>query len=333
MMLSFFPVNRGLLWKEWVNYGGLITVFFLLVVYHYPLSLLLAVNRAGREENTGPFYAYVSAAINKMIMNYGIELIIFASILFAVFLASMLLGEERRNGTMGLLFSMPYSRREILINKYIFGVLSLFGIYLVNGLMYLGILASSSELQALVSVRDILSWMVIQFVIMVSIFSFALIFGSLAGSTLSGAVLSGIFLIFPIGFAILIDENLALLMGYRDFGVRNVLVGTGYWLTLPGYFAEPRVVWSYWYLFIIVSVLMFYIALRIFEHNPVERNGELLMFPRLELILKVGVAFCTMLLVGGIVFARGGLGIFGYLVGAGLGWLVSYYAIKLQRRV
>ena len=74
-----------------------------------------------------------------------------------------------------------------------------------------------------------------------------------------------------------------------------------------------------WPLLQIAGILFAALAHGLFSRNPMERNGEPLVFSQLEPVLRVGVTFCTMLLIR---YPAGGL----------LGWLVTHFAITWAGR-
>ncbi len=59
------------------------------------------------------------------------------------------------------------------------------------------------------SAKQILMWMLLNIYYQLPMLSFSLIFGIITGTTISQLILTVIFLIFPIGFPLLITFNLA----------------------------------------------------------------------------------------------------------------------------
>ena len=338
MALKTLPIKKGLLWKEWKNHYLIIAAFSGVITMAHPINLLWGITRykgvpADAEYNFGMF-PFVADVIDRLFMSPANGFIGFLSIIIIVTLASLLLGDERRQNTYEVLLSMPYTRQQIFFNKYLFGVSSIVLIYLINGLLLVAIAAANPGLLEYISYSMLIGWAIAQMVLLVTIFSFTFVFGAITGTAIANGILAGIFLIFPAGFALLILQTLAVILNSwpRASQIMTPYMDLSEKLSLFLYMFDKYAVLKNWYILLGASLLMYFLALKLFENNPMEKNGELLMFSTLEPVLKIGVAVCFMLLIGSI--TAGGfdesplIQILCFLGGGIMGWIIVHYAVN-----
>lgn len=299
------PLHRGLLWKEWHSNRSMILAFLGLVLAAYPLSLILGLNRAATlgSENV---YPHIADVLLRLRMSGG-------------------------DGRITLL---------------IVGVATIVGTYLISGIL-LAVIASvnADALHEYIDLLTIAQWTGIQVVLLVTAFSFTLLFATLTGNSIACVVLTTIFSMFPAGFAALILMNLGNVLGWSGPYVGTVeqylYMSSDISLFVYFGFADRAFFLLRWPWLLLAGVALFAVTLKIFGRNPMERNGELLMFTQLEPVLKAGVTVCTALLLAGIMSAppvhRGSPDMVGliarYLAGGVGGWLITHAAISRSRTV
>ncbi len=332
------PSTRALLWKEWKNSMGLILAFFGLIVATYPFSLIRGFNKALQfqsnyhgapiQENVFPFIASVIHRL-KLAPDFSLSVLIIAAV---VLLASLLVGEERKRNTYNLLLAMPFSRKQILLTKLVLGIVSIISVYLVNALLLGGIVALHPELAEFVNGRDILSWAVTQTIVVTLIFSFTFVFGSMTGTIAASAVLTGIFLIFPVGFVELVRFNLWHILKL-DYANNALLpfVRLGYNTSLLLYFMDREATLARWPYLVIAAISLAKVALSLFEINPMEKNGEVLVIDILKPLFRIGVPLCFALTAGAFFADSLGL-VSSYLAGAVVGGVIIHYTVGLKSR-
>ena len=173
------------------------------------------------------------------------------------------------------------------------------------------------------------------------ILAFALLFATLTANTISHVILTAIFLIFPLGFAVLIFWNLAG-FGFRissiffdDILASLIMYTPAGVLILQG--------GKIYLIYILASIVMIIISKILFDKNKIERNGETLEFESTEGFFKFGVAICTALLFGVVFYwmfsdfislSQGAtilVMLLGYIVGGILGYLAANLSIKANR--
>ncbi|MEW6080913.1 MAG: ABC transporter permease [Bacillota bacterium] len=325
---TILPLNGALLWKDWRNSMAMIFTYLGFITVTHPVALLQALNRANRNPDAG-IHIYISHLIDRL-QFMGDFYFNVTMVMAVVLLGSILVGEERRRNTYSLLLAMPFSRRQVMLSKYVLGVASIFGVYLINGLFLAAIVASSAELGGIVSFQAIFRWMLLQVVVMVAILSFTFVFASLTGTTAASAVLTAIFLVFPAGFVEMVAINLSHRIGYEAYSVLAPVREFSLVISLFQYSSDMNMALEAWPWLVAASVLMLLLTLRVFEANPMEKNGEVLVIEAVKPLFRIGVPLCFTLFFGG--FGHNALEIAtAYVVGAIVGGLITHYTIGLRR--
>ncbi len=270
------------------------------------------------------------------------EVTIFLVILMPIVLVAILFGEEKRNKTFEVLSVMPYTKYEIFFNKLLAALLSIVLPFIINGLIMILALLISTNLRMFYSAKQVLTWMSLNIYYQLPMLGFSLIFGTITGTTISQIILTIIFLIFPIGFPLLIAYNLELLGFAGHFSFNNILSEMADY-TIMGVFDSLNGGFEYYIFYITLSIIMIIISKILFDKNKVERNKETLEFEKTEGFFKVGVSVCTALLMAIIFssifdgFSYESYGfeiikvIIGYIVGGTLGYFLAQFSIKINR--
>ena len=272
------------------------------------------------------------------------EASIFLLLLVPIVLVVILFGEEKRMKTFEVLSVMPYTRYEVFFNKLLAALLAMILPFIINGLIMILALGISPNLRIFYSVKQILVWMLLNVYYQLPILSFSLIFGIIAGTTISQAILTVIFLIFPIGFPLLIAYNLEYL---EIHGIADKIG-----LILDRVFLEHSILGvfnsyghgiKYHVYRIMLSIILIIISKILFDKIKLERSGETLEFEKTEGFFKVGVSVCTALLMAVILvwfsdgftydsfFNRILVMIIGYIIGGALGYFVAKFSIKFNK--
>lgn len=255
-------------------------------------------------------------------------------------LIALLFSEEKRQRTFEVLQVMPYTRYEIFFNKLLVALVSMALPFIINGLIMILALGFSPTLRMFYSVGQVIKWILLYFYYQLPILAFALIFGTITGTTVSHIILTIIFLIFPMGITTLIFWNLDMLglnLGNVNMFFENILINIMNYTPLGVLINQGDI------MYILVSLGMIILAKILFSKNKIERNGETLEFEKTESFFKFGVAICTALLVG-LIFSW----IFndyvslsqvsvvlimflGYVVGGILGYIAAHFSIKVNK--
>ena len=136
-------INKALFYKEWINvrWVTVITIIVLLFYKLYAVISLLNQNtmymkynsgmRINRWFNNGLYGGRrTESSFNNVI--YGVSNYYFVMIFVVIILAIILFTGEKTSETEGFIASMPFTRKEIVFNKWIVGVLSLLISFIVT---------------------------------------------------------------------------------------------------------------------------------------------------------------------------------------------------------
>ncbi|MBF8983719.1 ABC transporter permease subunit [Lutibacter sp. B2] len=258
-------------------------------------------------------------------------------VLIPIAVAVVLMGGERRQKTLDLLHVMPYTKEQIYINKIITGMIAIITPYLINMIITFIMRATITGLEGVYSYTLILEWALNSMVLALLYFSFTILMGTIFGNSSAQIVLTVIFMIFPYGFTGLLAWNVRMLNIGRLYYAFDPVLHTMQLFTLP-FYIDPYGVWPFSlttikYIPIFLTVSMLIGGYILFKKNKMERNGEVLLFSKMETFFKFGVSRCTMLLFGALfVQIVGSIGfIVGYPMGIIVGWIVPKYFIGLSK--
>ncbi len=269
--------HPGLLWKEWHHFRYLWILFFSLIMLQ-PIFVPLftrafaLTNRAITESGLNP-----ATWVLKAIIGGGIGFTEQAAMIAVVLLATIMLGVER-GSSLNYLASTAVSRRQILASKWLMGNL---GILVCMSVLLLYMAAISIINSGIIPITQILLWSVRTTLVLLVLFSLALLSACIFTSVLYSAVFSGFFLMLPV-----LLFNIVL-FPLRKFHVLTVAQTSqaNQWLNCLNvieYISAESIAGlndtSYFlgsmFVLLLADQLFLLMAMRIFERNPLERSGE-----------------------------------------------------------
>jgi len=352
MPLNRFWPHKTLLWKDWQISWPIFVPFFLFITYATTLSLMFAIANyiaKGGPDFSGRWPEFFGFA-NRLLSAepwVGIPLL-----LFTIALAAVSLGQERERETLGLLLAMPYSRQDILFSKVVMGLGQILLTLVVNALLMTLIIWANAGIFFPFGLPEIWGWAVHSFLVLGFIFCFTLLIAAVSGTTLGNGILALIFLWFPVGFFLLLYFSFYLWadflwadfpQGYLSlFLLTDFLRNLAQLKTVPLWLLDFALIdniaagifgrFAAFYLYaalVFFSAGAYFLAQFLFSKNPLEKDGEVLIFERLEGIFKLGVVVCFTLLGGPMLtflIAGGEIGtvilIPSYLIAGGGTWFL-----------
>ena len=349
MYLKILPFNKTLFKKD-CNMVKIVA--FILATILFVSVTLYALSRFNSLNNLEKYYTEEGIEYNRddIIEGYRDNIMwkltedgvmAFLLVLVSICLVAILFGEEKRNRTFEVLSVMPYTKYEIFFNKLLAALLAIVLPFVINGLIMILALGVSPNLRIFYSAKQILVWMLSNIYYVLPILGFSLIFGVITGTTISQVILTGIFLIFPVGFSLLIAYNLEL-WGLRVFNF-NAFLDKVANHSLMGVFYSSDEGFKYYIFYILLSIIMIIVSKILFDKNKIERNRETLEFEKTEGFFKVGVSVCTALLMALITtgffnsfisiskFSNILIILIGYILGGALGYFVAQFSIKVNQ--
>jgi ABC-type transport system involved in multi-copper enzyme maturation permease subunit len=284
---SIWPVNRGLLWKEWRINRLYFLIAFLLMSYDliiktvgYGLKGILVADTAAN----GAAAWFGNTASNMLAVSYHNSLEqtgIYVSLLLGVIILM-----QERSGSLNYLVTTPVTRQEIIIAKFVAGSTFLLGLMFINA----AFMAVASLLFGVsISAILIIKWAVLTTAAFIALFSLGLLVATFTGHYLSGVVLAFLVAGFPqILSAMLVNDNTQKIFGLSpdwaekiegfislfvlsDYITRNQDAGTILQRFPPNYLTETLFL-------ILITALLLLAAVRIFSRNPLENQGQMFIF-------------------------------------------------------
>ena len=288
---------KGLLWKEWRQYYK----YFLLAFIVFGLEPVLVpitywVYRSGRAD------AWSDGI--KTILATGSSTTEAVAIIAVIVLAALMLAGERGSG-LNYLVSTPVSRRQIITAKYIVGSLAVLAIMLLISLF---LIVAGKVLPAQYSAQEVIQWAVLTTAALLCIFSLALLVASFSGGILSSIIFAHIIVGLPwmlVSLTLYVFRQFYTVSAALELKARYIIT----YLFIPDYISrDGRYIWSgnssqfidrvipdyplEITLLLLAALLFFWLAIKIFEKNPLERQGELLLFGNFK---KIGAIFLSFL--------------------------------------
>ena len=273
-----------------------------------------------------------------------IGIVIFLFVIFGALMASVLIGSERNSQMSDFSMSLPYTRTQLYISKWVIGSTGIVAATLIGGaLMFL--IIRLSDYSFLLDGNEVKVLGLIVFLLLsgISFFSVSLWMGSFGGESISQVVWTFVALVFPMGIVALIQGSLIAFspnLSYtlfdevfesvpmRILSPLNNIVNTDMYSIF-----DSRAEWTEFLTIglsssIVFIVLTFGLGLWMFKEAPQENNGRFFMFSNWLWLIHIVIVICFAML-GGVFFS----GIFypqsvmlyvvGFVIGAFLAHLLA----------
>ena len=330
MGLNKFLPNRTLIWKEWRSTLVSTAILGGFVTFASSFMLIEEILNYWGKNPPGDPYVYFPL---------GGGVIGFVFVALTIMLAAGLMGQERDRNTFNLLLAMPYSRRDIIYNKFVFGLGQLIVVFGLNALVMTVLILANADIQFTFGPAEIWVWTWHNIVVLSFVFAFTMLISTVSGTALGNKLLSMIFLFFPAGILELININIQYWSELR--GLSEALLNWGMLLTVPLYIMVDEVM-AHYNLPLVYGVLimlvggLYKLTQHLFARNQLENNGEVLVFEQLEGFFKLGVTVCFALL-GGLILTtmlnleQPAVAAMVYLLVGGVFWLLVSGLIKWRK--
>ncbi|NLJ72518.1 MAG: ABC transporter permease [Syntrophomonadaceae bacterium] len=293
------------------------------------------------------YYRYVIIITSEKFMSnlYSTSPIIaFVIGLFSIVLAVAIFAYMHNSVATAMLNSLPYKRKTVFFSNYISGLFMLLAPLLVLFLAFVGICLSFNCLDFIALSK----WLFIFASLSVLLYSLAVTLGMLTGHIVAHIVFFAIANFIFISLEGVIKYFLTtFLYGFIDSS--NFYIGLGNnWLTMKltplAYvgsisFAEVDTTLITWLVYLLFSVLLFWLGLKLYEKRKMENAGDIIAIRKLNHLFKYGVAFCSSLAFGMIlieIFNVGtnfALSVFLVLLMGLVGYFVAEMLLRKSYRV
>jgi len=342
-------VNRALFYKEWINVKWITLLTIIILSYYKVYGVMSIINQNKiwlKDHNNG---SWVARWFNNGLFESGSYY--YVMVFIVMILAITLFIGEKTSETQGFIVSMPFTRKEIILNKWFVGVLSLLISFVVTYiLLSLFYFANLNDLNTTLNpYSDIVKWFFMDIFYYVCIFTFMILIQAVMGNSIVSSVVGGVILAVPMFVAGVVQN----LIG-RHYGFTQSLF-MGYdkiygWLNIYGYNGA----YQEWYnpeinsnnisykncyylnykskllILFILTCLFLYLAYVAYRKRSLEYNLRLSVFNSLSPIFIWGFAICLGLVAGSL-FGNDRLRIFGicFIIFTIIGYFISKLLLKI----
>jgi ABC-2 type transport system permease protein len=262
-----------------------------------------------------------------------IVLLLAIPILMSVFLFRFLHVKQAAD----LMHSLPLKRERIFHHYALCGLGFLILPVVIITLIVLSMHAAL-DLSPYFNTKDIFYWAGVTLLIDLLLYTAGIFIAIMTGISAVHAVLTYVFLIFPTGITLMVFYNFRILLyGFpSDYYINSNLENMSP-LTRAAGLNSVTFHWNAAIIYAFLTLILYVLSLFFYKKRRLEAASEPIAFSRLRVIFKYGTTFCTML-VGGMYFSEVqyssmGWSIFGYIVGAIIGYFVAEMVLQKTWRV
>lgn len=320
--------NREMILQMARSTGWVSIVYFLGLLLILPIQILLMYPDKENTYRYQPFHT-----LFQYNYTFQLGLIVLVPVILAVFLFRFLHVKQATD----LMHSLPIKRERIFHYYALTGMAFLIVPVVLISLIIL-LIHSTLDVSSMYTVTDVLYWTGTTILFTLLFYTASVFIAMMTGISAVQAVLSYIFLFFPVGIAILLFFNLKILLyGFPSDYFLSKQMDQISPLTYVTSLNTKTFQWTDAGIYFIATVILYLLSLYFYKKRNLESASEAIAFPKLRCVFKYGVTFCTMLL-GGAYFhsvSSGNIGwtIFGYLVGAVLGYFTAEMVLQKSWRV
>ncbi len=299
--------SKALFYKEKKTAAGVIGAFTAVLIMLKVYPQISYLNNAKETGSTDKLISVWYHWFEKTLLG-DYETVVPFVLLGIVFLVVALFGHDRQDSTGDLFGSLPFSKRQIITTKWLTGALIIIVPFLVV-FIALSLFYGTNSHWIITPYSSIPLWTLLNLAMALTVFSFLFMVQTLMGNNTFGGIVGAICIVTP--WYILMSGAQTLgkfLNGYQSPVVQameKLASRTIIWQVLEpgitsGSLMATPVRYYYYYpdfalrLGILLAMigLFFWVSLKAYQANPLEKNGELLMFSFLEPVLIWGFAIC-----------------------------------------
>lgn len=344
-----FKLNKSLLYKDWKTTKWVAMLMFFCILYTKLFKLMSELNLQ-KSYLTQHGQMFTVRWFNNSLLYGSLYFVAMAALVCLLSLALFL--NEKSTQSYGLIFSMPFTKKDIIKNKWFLGIAIIIGSFLINAILisffYLANLKWINT--SLNPFSDILKWFIMDSTVYILLFTVFLFFQTIMGNVVFSSITCALTLLVPRFLILIISDilrisfNLAcdgkLLVKLNDIGnylyIYNYNFANNQWyntnaknacdvyqiLSYPNLSLKLLICW-------ILIILFFALSLYCFSNRKLEFNNKIVCNSKLETVFKWCVSICAGLMVGAFV----GLGYFNeniavFSLSAILAAIVAYYILN-----
>ncbi|OIK16509.1 hypothetical protein BIV60_04355 [Bacillus sp. MUM 116] len=320
--------NKELILQIGRSTGWISIVYFLGLLFALPLQLVMMYSSDEKR-------VYNTNVDNLFYYDFGIQigLMVIVPVLLAVFLFRFLHVKQASD----LMHSIPLKRDRIFHHYAITGIVFLV-VPVVITAFFIMIVRANLDLTTIFSTNDIFIWAGTTILFDLLLFMAGAFIAMMTGLSVVQAVLTYIFVLFPVGITVLVCYNLKILLyGFPSDYLLNRDLNNMSPITLAFGLNAKTLDWKYVVIFLMLSILLYGLSLFFYKKRRLEAASEAIALVNLRSVFKYGVTICVML-VGGMYFSTvqnssTGWIIFGYVIGTVFGFFIGEMVLQKTWRV
>ncbi|WP_214700609.1 MULTISPECIES: ABC transporter permease subunit [unclassified Exiguobacterium] len=271
--------------------------------------------------------------------------VVFLFVVFSALMATSLIGAERNSQMSDFSMSLPFTRTQLYISKWVLGVSGILMSTLIGSIAMFTLIATS-RYSFLLEGTVVKSVVIVLYIALIgiSLFSLSLWMGSFGGESISQATWSFVALIFPLGIIALIQGSAYALTSLDGLSIwmDNMYNSVFIQVVSPLGNLTNLNVYEYirsdkdWIDFVMINIpssilfilLSYGLGVWMYNRAPQENNGRFFMFNNWLWLVHIIIVLCIAMFTG-IVFttftyqANSMLYIVGFLIGAFLAHLLA----------
>lgn len=307
--------SKGIFYKEFKLAKWFFFILTGELLYLFNLSFIGKVQTLKEAVKRGNFnYENYSYTMDSMFKSMDPNMFLF--IATVILFASIMVGNDFVNKKYELLAALPYKREEIIATKYIVTVIITVISFTISFFTVLITFKNNHTLLSYyLSYSSLFKFYFIYLLIYIFIITFTMFIQTICGKNILGGIFAGIFLVLPLGLAVLIDQVISIIFfsnmrfGNYDYiqGINEKISRFAYYLTPIAYGEDYLKYLNYGFKIIILIAciaLLIYLLIISFKILPFERCGYVSIYRLGDVILKIGISFCTGLMAWAIMSAN-----------------------------
>ena len=339
-------VNKALFYKEWiyVKWITFLTIAILLSSKGY--GVIWALDYKEKIQGGVEDYYWFNHGI------YTENINIFIMVFVVLILATTLFLGEKTSETQGFMASMPFTRKEIILNKWLVGVISLLISFAVTYIVlssfyFLNIKGLDTTLNPY---SDIIKWFFMNSFQYICIFTFIMLIQAVMGNSIISSIVGGIILMVPLFITLVAEVLIGRYYGYTQYQF-IIFKKIRSWMNIYGYnFPQQSHIrvevnegytdtatFAYYsnyklklLVLFVLTCLFLYLAYVAYSKRNIEYNLRVITFKNLEPIFICGVAICSGLLATTIIdsYSLRDFGIW-FIIFTIIGYFISRLLLKV----
>lgn len=347
-------INKALFYKEWINVRWITALTILILLYFKLFGVIseLNMNKMFMKEQgrvwTNRWFN------NGLFINDKYYVVM---IFVVMILAIILFIGEKTSETQGFTVSMPFTRKEIILNKWLVGVFSIIISFVVT-FIALSLFYAANLYYIDTNLNpylDIVKWLFMDMTFYCSIFTFIMFVQTVMGNSIVSSIVGAIILLVPIFVISIIREIVyqSTKVQYDDH-IMIVFNKLEAWLN-PYNYNSTQQQWyniehnnnkdmyrTFYYnnyelkllILIVLTGLFLYLAYAFYKKRDLEYNLRLLAFNNLESVFIFGFSICVGLLLGATLgFGSSNDNLKLFWIWAIIGTIAGYFVSKILVKI